>query len=313
MNSLATDIAQLNPSELAIVEEIGRKGRASIAELEELPIFAPSGNKSSAVRNSLRRPTKLGRIEKVGRGVYAIIKAGPADLMSAFQEAETEEVEEADDEIDIAAIRAAIPDELLKPPPVDALGPECFGGTDFPPAELPAPSAIPAKPEGWRPPISGKAEQDRRTPVKLFRELERRFGLGKFTVDVACTSENVLVPNQDVEPNHDALSELFPWLGSVFCNPPWDNIEPFVHKAVDQVREQNADVVVMLVPARTTMAWWEYAIAHGARVHYIRGRVAYATREVELRPDGTKRGRSAPFEHSVVLVFERAIEADRFR
>lgn len=57
------------------------------------------------------------------------------------------------------------------------------------------------------------------------------------------------------------------WHGHrVFCNPPWSNIRPFVEQAPD------ADIAVLLVPARTNVAWFHRALALGASPRFFAGR-----------------------------------------
>jgi hypothetical protein len=51
------------------------------------------------------------------------------------------------------------------------------------------------------------------------------------------------------------------WSGRVFCNPPWDNIEPWVEAAwrkfgADDERH-HPEVIGMLLPLRTHMVWWQ--------------------------------------------------------
>ena len=159
------------------------------------------------------------------------------------------------------------------------------------------------------PPVSGTTEedQDRRTPPALVAELARRFGRGLFTFDAACSASNcVLVllggmSNIDDLDLWDSLDPAVRWPGNVWCNPPWNNIEPFVRKAAREVANGSAEVVVFLVPARTSMPWWHYAMRNGFRQHDIVGRVAYGG------------SGSTPFEHSTVLVLDRPLVAKEYK
>ena len=161
------------------------------------------------------------------------------------------------------------------------------------------------------PPVAGTTEddQDRRTPIALVTELARRFGRGRFSFDAACVADNCVVcADQDdgggwclLRHPVDSLAPHVAWEGSVWCNSPWDNIEPFIRKARREVDNGNADVVVFLLPARTTMPWYIWALANGFRMYPIAGRVAYG------------RSGDSPFEHSIVLVYDRPIEAGDFR
>lgn len=137
--------------------------------------------------------------------------------------------------------------------------------------------------------------QDWRTPMSLFRELEKRFGRGGFTLDAAASADNTLC-GRYFDEAANALQR--PWAGRVFCNPPYRHILPWVVKASDEVADGRAEVVVMLLPARMGALWFDTAERLG-RIHRIRGRVAF------------ERGgaRSAPFEASVVVVLEPPLVA----
>jgi len=164
--------------------------------------------------------------------------------------------------------------------------------------------------QSFTPPVSGttEADQDRRTPPALVLELARRFGRGGFDFDAACSEANCVCRQAMREDGYlpgdldgwDSLDGVL-WRGRVWCNPPWNNIGLFVRKAAREMDRGNAEVVVFLVPARTSMPWWHYAMRSGFRQHDIVGRVAYGG------------SGSAPFEHSTVLVLDRPIEAGDYR
>lgn len=91
------------------------------------------------------------------------------------------------------------------------------------------------------------------TPPEFFAPLQERF---KFTIDVAAEDYNAVLP-RFWTPEDDGLSKS--WAGErVWCNPPYDDIEPWLEKAW---REDKADLIVMLLPAdRTWMGWWQHYI-----------------------------------------------------
>jgi hypothetical protein len=54
--------------------------------------------------------------------------------------------------------------------------------------------------------------------------------------------------------------KTLPWFGRVFCNPPWDDIEPWVVSAWTAFADaaKRAQVVAMLLPGnRTHRPWWQ--------------------------------------------------------
>lgn len=100
--------------------------------------------------------------------------------------------------------------------------------------------------------------QNWRTPRELFDQLNCEF---QFTLDGASEPGNGLLP---LASTSEAPIE---WEGHrVFCNPPWSNIKPFVEQAA------NADVAVLLVPARTNTKWFHRALALGAEPRFFEKR-----------------------------------------
>lgn len=107
----------------------------------------------------------------------------------------------------------------------------------------------------------GARKQDWRTPMPLFQKLHDRFA---FTMDGAATATNALLPR------FNSARKALPWGGErVYCNPPWNNIRPFVKKA------PAAALAVLLVPARCNAAWFHEALALGARVEFFPGRPSF--------------------------------------
>lgn len=100
--------------------------------------------------------------------------------------------------------------------------------------------------------------QNWRTPRTLFDQLHAQYG---FTLDGASEPGNGLLPRAST------AAEPMAWTGErVFCNPPWSNIRPFVELAPP------AEVAVLLVPARTNVAWFHRALELGARPRFFKGR-----------------------------------------
>lgn len=52
----------------------------------------------------------------------------------------------------------------------------------------------------------------------------------------------------------------------MFCNPPWGNIRPFILQAPE------AELAVLLVPARVNIGWFHDARKLGARVRFFKGK-----------------------------------------
>lgn len=156
----------------------------------------------------------------------------------------------------------------------------------------------------WAPPVTRTTEehQIRLTPLALVRELEVRYGRGRFDRDAACTSDTCVVCRLGRPCDRHPVDSLCSnWRGSVFCNPPWNRIEPFVCRGIQSVVSGAAVVVVFLLPARMASPWVHTAQRNGGRFYPIAGRVAYGG------------SGSSPFEASIVLVVDRPVEAAEFK
>lgn len=96
------------------------------------------------------------------------------------------------------------------------------------------------------------------TPAYLKQALDSEFG---FDLDPCPYKQQPLI---------DGLS--LPWDNRrVFVNPPWSNITPWVNKAF----ERKAEVVVLLLPARTDTAWFHSLQDRGAQLRFFRKRVNF--------------------------------------
>jgi phage N-6-adenine-methyltransferase len=94
-----------------------------------------------------------------------------------------------------------------------------------------------------------EATDDRATTADVFGPLHERF---RFSIDVAAAKHNAKLP-RFYDWHADGLSQS--WAGErVWCNPPFSDLRPWVEKAWSE----DAEVVVMLVPAnRTEQEWWQ--------------------------------------------------------
>lgn len=126
------------------------------------------------------------------------------------------------------------------------------------------------------------------TPKELFDELNEEFD---FTLDVCALPENAKCKNY-YTPEMDGLSQ--PWIGNVWCNPPYGRqIGRWVERAANAV-QVGANVVVMLLPARTDTKWFHNYICNNAEIRFIRGRLKFGNSK-----------NPAPFP-SMIAVFGKA-------
>lgn len=121
------------------------------------------------------------------------------------------------------------------------------------------------------------------TPQDFFDKCNAEFN---FTLDVASTDENAKC-EKHFTVNDNGLK--CSWGGQrVWCNPPYSNLAEWIAKA--DAEKDNAELIVMLIPARTdTKAFHEY-IYHKAEIRFIKGRLKFG---------GMKT--SAPFPSMLVI------------
>ncbi len=140
---------------------------------------------------------------------------------------------------------------------------------------------------------------NRATPPEVFGPLDAEWG---FTIDVSADARNTKCSRFYSE-SDDGLSRS--WAGeTVWCNPPWSNIGPWVAKAMAEV---GAQVVVMLLPAnRCEQKWWQEHIEpvrdNGGIVttRFISGRTRYINAD-----DDQVRPNARPPCGSVLVIVDR--------
>jgi len=123
------------------------------------------------------------------------------------------------------------------------------------------------------------------TPDDLFNELDEEFN---FNLDTAATAYNTkCYTYYDVY--QDGLNS--PWLGNVFCNPPYGrDVGKWVKKAHNEFQKGNADLIVMLLPSRTDTKWFHDYIYNQTEIRFVKGRLKFK---------GTNN--SAPFPSMIVI------------
>lgn len=106
------------------------------------------------------------------------------------------------------------------------------------------------------------------TPQWLFDKLDKEFG---FTLDACASDWNTKCEKYHTE-KEDGL--LQPWKGhTVWCHPPYSNIEAWLNKGVREARE-NGVVSVHMVTNSTDSVWFHKRAALG-EVYYLRGRIDF--------------------------------------
>lgn len=126
------------------------------------------------------------------------------------------------------------------------------------------------------------------TPQDFFDELNKEFD---FTLDPCATPETAKCKKYYTKED-DGLSK--DWTGErVFCNPPYGSaIKDWVKKC----GEENTEITVMLIPARTDTKYFHEYIYNkpNVEIRFIKGRLKFVGKQ--------KGSGSAPFP-SMVVVF----------
>ena len=119
------------------------------------------------------------------------------------------------------------------------------------------------KPEWW-------TSDHWETPPVYVTELEAEFG--KFDLDPCCESKTAKAPKFYTK-KEDGLSQ--PWQGKVFLNPPYSNPGPWLEKAIREIYEGRASLVVALIPASTDTRWFHRFVKSQAEIRFIQGRIKF--------------------------------------
>ena len=126
------------------------------------------------------------------------------------------------------------------------------------------------------------------TPQGFFNALNQEFC---FDLDVCALPENAKCENF-YTPEIDGLSQ--PWKGNVWCNPPYGReISKWVKQAHISAKTGSANLVVMLLPARTDTRWFHKYIYQKAEIRFIPGRLKFGNAK-----------NAAPFP-SMVVIFKK--------
>lgn len=141
---------------------------------------------------------------------------------------------------------------------------------------------------------------DRRTLPEIFDPLNAKH---KFTLDAAANSDNAKC-KKFFTLSEDGLSQS--WKGeTVWCNPPYSDIRPWVEKALSEVRSGCPKVVLLLPANRCEQKFWQTLIEptrdmdQGVSTSFLPGRPRFGWPESRARP---VKGDRPPFGLVVVTI-----------
>lgn len=108
------------------------------------------------------------------------------------------------------------------------------------------------------------------TPRDLFDFLDKRF---RFTLDPCTTSDNPLRTRYFLTIYEDGLLSSWGYDSSVFMNPPYSNVEPWVEKAY--MSSLDGCLVVGLLRNDPSTQWWQKWVRDKALVIDVPYRIAF--------------------------------------
>lgn len=120
----------------------------------------------------------------------------------------------------------------------------------------------------------GKSEQVVCTPTIFLDALKMKLAIPFFNYDLAASPSNTVATNYYTEED-DALVQ--DWAGDsigwCFCNPPYEDIEPWVAKACLEV--DKGACIAMLLPASVGSNWWKAYVHNKCYVLLLNGRITF--------------------------------------
>jgi site-specific DNA-methyltransferase (adenine-specific) len=126
------------------------------------------------------------------------------------------------------------------------------------------------------------------TPPEFFAELDREF---HFDLDPCSTDDNAKCQRHFTAADDGLLQD---WNGRVYMNPPYGkDIGMWIRKAYAEFTSGNAELVVMLLPARTDTKWFHDYLYGIAELRFVKGRLKFGNS-----------ANSAPFP-SLVAIYRR--------
>ena len=126
--------------------------------------------------------------------------------------------------------------------------------------------------------VSGGGVQDTRTPLKVFKELNKEFD---FELD-PCTSsekENNLGTPFYFTKKQDGLNQDWSKFKSIFINPPWAKLLnlKWINKAFSELEKSDDMTIVFLVPSKTETRWYQtlYKSKFLKELRFHKGRIKF--------------------------------------
>lgn len=132
-------------------------------------------------------------------------------------------------------------------------------------------------------PIIGDDNDERYTLPETLRWCKVVTGVAHYDLDVAACRESHMAERWLSKTENGLIT---PWVGHVWCNPPYSDIESWVECAWRQIRRDEVISISMLLPAnRAEQPWWQ-----GLVEPYREGRGTFHRLTTSYLPGRTKFG-----------------------
>lgn len=136
-------------------------------------------------------------------------------------------------------------------------------------------------------------KDDWQTPTWVIKAIEKHHGT--INTDPSQGPGTEIGDTRNYNKDDDGTAN--PWIGTVFCNPPFSMKTEFLDKAVAEVMRKEVGTIFFVTPDGTdTKSWWhEYIAEYANYIWFSYGRISY------LRPDGEEVG--SPTFGTAISVF----------
>ena len=130
------------------------------------------------------------------------------------------------------------------------------------------------------------------TPPEVWRPISR--AVGGFDLDPCSGAEQSRIASSAYTIEDDGLRQS--WFGAVWINPPYSDIPPWLECSIAEVRQDNVDTVVLLLPVRSSTQWWHTYVSQASLICFLEGRVSHQSAKER---DGD--GHNSPFPSAIVV------------
>ncbi len=151
---------------------------------------------------------------------------------------------------------------------------------------------------------TGEASKDNwQTPADLLALIHEFYGGasdlgGGIDFDPCSAEDNPTQARGWATERDDGL--LTPWLGKVFCNPPYSKLRAWVEKGAREYERDDCEILY-LVPARTDTRAGQLLLSKASAVCFIRGRLRFDI------PGAGPAPHPAPFPSMLVYLGDRPV------